>query len=256
MNIEAKKFAGDAAGFQSCYAGARTKLRVREVGIIQSLRPMMLGWHPYGEAHNDLVIASPPASGARVFWWSGDLDYVSAQSNWNAHVDLSSNALTPHVAQQGLMIWNCLEDRTTIAFLGTLANGRMLADDYPESSAAAGFVATMAGPHHPGDRSRHRIIGDSVSFRGETFSVSFSDAHAEAHLWRGRAIPGRGTDQSIPRHQPGGDSRRDIRWLTDVTTVKNRRANSLLARTAPRVGARREPTTPTPPQLWTRANHC
>jgi prepilin-type processing-associated H-X9-DG protein len=65
------------------------------------------------------------------------------------------------------------------------------------------------------------IIDFPASYHNGACGYSFADGHAEVHRWVGSKIkaPVR-YNSSLALNVAPGDSKRDIEWLSDNTTVK------------------------------------
>jgi prepilin-type processing-associated H-X9-DG protein len=63
------------------------------------------------------------------------------------------------------------------------------------------------------------IVDWLASFHNGAGGLSFADGHSEIHKWRGADIRPRVTGQKLTIPYPAGDSKNDIIWLSDVTTV-------------------------------------
>jgi type II secretory pathway pseudopilin PulG len=234
----------------------RAKLKAQAIGCMNNLRQMMLGWRLYAEDHNDLLLASLNVGGNRVLWVSGNLDYSSAQGNWDPQVDLAKSPIMPYLGKQNFAVWKCPADRTTVVnnfgqrvprvrsnsmsqvfdFGGWLPGSQfqtyekltsiripaktwVLVDEHPDSINDAAFAVKMALPSVPATMSDIRIIDYPASFHGGACGFSFSDGHSEIRRWRGSAIQRRVTGSLMSLNQPAGDSKDDILWLSDVTTL-------------------------------------
>jgi prepilin-type processing-associated H-X9-DG protein len=92
-------------------------------------------------------------------------------------------------------------------------------DEHPDSINDAAFAVQMALPSVPSTMGDVRIIDYPGSFHGGACGFSFADGHSEIHRWRGNAIQPKVRSFEIPLNQPAGDSKNDILWLSDVTTV-------------------------------------
>jgi prepilin-type N-terminal cleavage/methylation domain-containing protein/prepilin-type processing-associated H-X9-DG protein len=233
----------------------RAKLKAQAIGCMNNLRQMTLGWRLYAEDHNDVLLASLNVGGNRVLWCSGNLDYTSAQGNWDPQVDLAKSPIMPYLGKS-LTVWKCPADRTTVPnasgqrvprvrsnsmsqvfdFGGWLPGSQfqtyekltairiptktwVLVDEHPDSINDAAFAVKMALPSIPSTLNDVRIIDYPASFHGGACGFSFADGHSEIHRWRGSAIQVRVTGQLIPLNQPAGNSKNDIIWLSEVTTV-------------------------------------
>ena len=234
---------------------ARARVKAEGIACMNNLRQMMLGWRLYSEDHSDLLLASLTVGGNRVLWCSGYLDYSGAQANWDPQLDIAKSPIMPYIGKN-FKIWKCPADRVTVLnsagqrvprvrsnsmsqvfdFGGWLpaaqfltydkltsiripAKTWVLVDEHPDSINDAAFEVRMAVPSIASTMTDVRIIDYPASWHGGSCGFSFSDGHSEIHRWRGSAIKARVTGQLMQLNQPAGDSKNDILWLSDVTTV-------------------------------------
>jgi prepilin-type processing-associated H-X9-DG protein len=162
----------------------------------------------------------------------------------------------PYLGKQNFAIWKCPADRTAVVnafgqrvprvrsnsmsqvfdsggwlpgsqfqtyekltLIRNPAKTWVLVDEHPDSINDGAFAVKMAVPSIPSTMTGISIIDYPASFHGGACGFSFADGHSEIHRWRGRAIQVRVTGKLIPLNQPAGDSKNDILWLSDVTTV-------------------------------------
>jgi hypothetical protein len=90
--------------------------------------------------------------------------------------------------------------------------------DMREDSIDMGnFAVNMAGwPDRP---SLYRFWDLPGFFHHRACGFSFADGHSEIHKWHGSRIRPPVTSQLIQLNVTAGDSKNDILWLSDVTTV-------------------------------------
>ena len=234
----------------------RAKLKAQGIGCMNNLRQMMLGWRLYADDNKDFLLASLDVGSPRVLWCSGSLDYSSAQGNWDPQVDIAKSPLMPFIGRNSFAIWKCPADPSRVRNaanqlmprvrsnsmsqvfdfggwlpesqfrvypkMGAIANPAktwVLVDEHPDSINDAAFAVQMAVPSLPGTMGDVRIIDYPASFHGGACGFSFSDGHSEIHRWKGKTIQPKVTGQLMLLNQPAGDSKNDIIWLSDVTTV-------------------------------------
>jgi prepilin-type processing-associated H-X9-DG protein len=218
---------------------------------------MMLGWRLYAEDASDLLLASrdtiPPP---RVLWCSGTLDYYGGAVNWDPQNDIAKSPIMPYIGKNNFSIWKCPADPTKVrnAAGQTLPRVRsnsmsqvfddgpwlpsdkfqtygklgairvptktcVLVDEHPDSINDGAFAVKMAVPSIPATMSDVRIIDFPASFHNGACGFSFADGHSEIHKWRGTNIRRPVINQLIDLNVPAGDSKNDIIWLSDMTTV-------------------------------------
>jgi prepilin-type N-terminal cleavage/methylation domain-containing protein/prepilin-type processing-associated H-X9-DG protein len=235
---------------------AKAKTKAQGVGCMNNLRQMMLGWRLYADDYSDLLLASLNVGPPRVLWCSGNLDYSNAQANWDPQVDLAKSPIMPFLGKNSFSIWKCPADPTkvrnaaglmvprvrsnsmsqvfdagswlpasmflTYAKLSSIripAKTFVLVDEHPDSINDAAFAVQMAVPRLPSTMGDIRIIDFPASYHNGACGFSFADGHSEIHKWRGNTIKPPVTSQLIPLNVPAGDSKNDIIWLSDMTTV-------------------------------------
>ena len=236
---------------------AKAKTKAQGISCMNNLRQMMLGWRLYAEDSSDLLLASrdtiPPP---RVLWCSGTLDYSGAAVNWDPQSDIAKSPLMPYIGKNNFSIWKCPADPTKVrnAAGKTLPRVRsnsmsqvfddgpwlpsdkfqtyakltairvptktfVLVDEHPDSINDGAFAVQMAVPSKPLTMSDVRIIDFPASFHNGACGFSFADGHSEIHKWRGSKIRPPVINQLISLNVPAGDSKNDIIWLSDMTTV-------------------------------------
>jgi prepilin-type N-terminal cleavage/methylation domain-containing protein/prepilin-type processing-associated H-X9-DG protein len=238
---------------------ALTKAKTKAQGIscMNNLRQMMLGWRLYAEDYSDLLLASRDSIGPpRVLWCSGSLDYSNSRVNWDPLNDIAKSPIMPYLGKNNFSIWKCPADPTRVPNAAGLMVPRVrsnsmsqvfddgpwlpssqfltyeklsairiptktwvLIDEHPDSINDAAFAVRMAVPSMPLTMSDIRIVDFPASFHNGAGGLSFADGHSEIHKWRGTRIRPPVTDQEIQLNDPAGDSKNDILWLSDVTTV-------------------------------------
>jgi prepilin-type N-terminal cleavage/methylation domain-containing protein/prepilin-type processing-associated H-X9-DG protein len=236
-----------------------SKARTKAQGItcMNNLRQMMLGWRLYADDYSDLLLASRDSIGApRVLWCSGTLDYSSSRVNWDPLNDIAKSPIMPYLGRNNFSIWKCPADPTRVpnaaglmvprvrsnsmsqvfddgpwlppsrfrtydklASIRTPVKTFVLLDEHPDSINDAAFAVQMAVPSIPATMSDVRIIDFPASYHNSACGFSFADGHAEIHKWRGSRIRPPVINQWIDLNVPAGDSKNDIIWLSDMTTV-------------------------------------
>lgn len=238
---------------------AKAKTKAQGISCMNNLRQMMLGWNLYASDFNDLLLESlkvstAPSDARRVLWIQGDLD-AGGQGVWDPRVYLDKSPLMPYIGRNR-DIWRCPADPVRVRNnLGQMvprirsnsmsqvfdagswlppsqflvydklssirvpAKTFVLLDEHPDSINDAAFAVKMATPLVPSSMNDIRIIDFPASFHNGAGGLSFADGHSEIHKWRGSRIrpPVRGQD--IQLNVPAGDSKNDIIWLSDHTTV-------------------------------------
>jgi prepilin-type processing-associated H-X9-DG protein len=96
----------------------------------------------------------------------------------------------------------------------------VLVDEHPDSINDAAFAVRMAVPSMPETMSDVRIIDFPASFHNGACGFSFADGHSEIHKWRGARIRPPVSGELIQLDIPADDSKNDILWLSDMTTVR------------------------------------
>ena len=235
----------------------RAKLKAQGVSCMNNLRQMMLGWRLYADDNREGLLASRD-SVPRPIWVTGTLDFSGAAYNWDPEVDLAKSPLMPFIGKRNFRIWKCPADLTRVrnaagqtlprvrsnsmsqvfddgpwlpssqfrvyaklSAIAIPAKTWVLVDEHPDSINDAAFAVQMATPGIPSTMSDIRIIDYPASFHGGACGFSYSDGHSEIHRWRGAAIQPKVTNTEIPLNVPARDSKLDIIWLSDVTTVPN-----------------------------------
>ena len=235
---------------------AKAKTKSQAISCMNNLRQMMLGWRLYADDYTDVLLSSLDGPAPRVRWCTGVLDYSNARANWDPQVDIAKSPLMPYVGKNGFSIWKCPADPTMVPatsgqrlprvrsnsmsqvfdvgswlpgsqFLtyGKLSSIRIpaktwvLIDEHPDSINDAAFAVQMAYPSKPLTMGNIRIIDFPASYHNGACGLSFADGHSEIHKWKGTRIRPRVTGQLISLNVPAEDSKNDIIWLSDVTTV-------------------------------------
>jgi prepilin-type N-terminal cleavage/methylation domain-containing protein/prepilin-type processing-associated H-X9-DG protein len=235
---------------------ARAKSKAQGISCMNNLRQMMLGWRLYADDYTDLLLASLDVGKPRVLWCSGNLDYSSAAVNWDPQNDIFKSPIMPYLGKNNSSIWRCPADPTKVRNAAGLLVPRVrsnsmsqvfdagswlpnslfrtydklsaikvpaktfvLVDEHPDSINDAAFAVQMAVPSISSTMSDVRIIDYPASYHNGACGFSFADGHAEIHKWRGSRIRIPVTGQLISLNVPAGDSKNDILWLSDMTTV-------------------------------------
>jgi prepilin-type processing-associated H-X9-DG protein len=235
---------------------AKAKTKAQGISCMNNLRQMMLGWRLYAEDSSDLLLASLDVGAPRVLWCSGNLDYSGSAVNWNPQNDIAKSPIMPYLGKNNFTIWKCPADPTKVrnaagqqvprirsnSMSQVFDNGSwlppsqfqtygkltairvptktfVLVDEHPDSINDGAFAVQMAVPSKPSTMSDVRIIDFPASFHNGACGFSFADGHSEIHKWRGSKIRPPVTSQLISLNVPAGDSKNDIIWLSDMTTV-------------------------------------
>jgi prepilin-type processing-associated H-X9-DG protein len=94
----------------------------------------------------------------------------------------------------------------------------VLVDEHPDSINDAACAVQM--PSSPTATSA-QIIDFPASYHGGACGLSFADGHSEIHKWVGSKIRAPVKyNNNLPLNVPAGDSVVDIKWWSDVTTVR------------------------------------
>ena len=235
---------------------SRAKIKAQGISCMNNLRQMMVGWRMYADENNDLLLASLNVGPPRALWCSGNLDYSNARANWDPWQDIAKSPLMPYIGKNNFTVWRCPADPTrvpdatgqrvprvrsnsmsqvfdagswlppslfqTYEKLSTIrvpAKTWVLVDEHPDSINDAAFAVKMALPSVPSSMGDIRIIDFPASYHNGACGFSFADGHSIIRKWLGARIRPRVTHQLIPLNVPADDSRNDILWLSDVTTV-------------------------------------
>ena len=236
---------------------ARAKLKAQGIQCENALRQMMLGWKMYPDDYNDLLLASlgMDAAQKRVRWVEGNLDFDGYNThNYDVAVDLAVSPLMPYVGKNGYAIWKCPADQASVyvaskktriprvrsnSMSQVFDNGGWLpgssyrtyaksseivspaktfvfVDEHPDSINDGAFAVQMALP----GAATARIIDFPASYHGGACGFSFADGHSEIHKWQGKTIKAPVTyTGTMPLNVDAGDSRKDVLWMSSVTTV-------------------------------------
>jgi prepilin-type N-terminal cleavage/methylation domain-containing protein/prepilin-type processing-associated H-X9-DG protein len=235
---------------------AKAKTKAQGISCMNNLRQMMLGWRLYADDYGDLLLASLDVGKPRVLWCSGILDFSSSAVNWDPLHDIANSPIMPYLGKSSYSIWKCPADPTKVknnaglqvprvrsnsmsqvfdagswlpnsrfrtydrlGSIKTPSKTFVLVDEHPDSINDAAFAVQMAVPSIPSTMSDVRIIDFPASYHNGACGFSFADGHAEIHKWRGSAIKPAVTSQLLSLNVPAGDSKNDIYWLSDMTTV-------------------------------------
>ncbi len=236
----------------------KAKTKAQGTSCMNNLRQMMLGWRLYAEDYHDLLLASLDMGPPRVLWCSGILDYSSSPVNWDPQSDLAKSPLMPYIGRNNFAIWKCPADPTRVrndagqilprvrsnsmsqvfdrggwlpnslfqtydrlSSIRIPARTWVLVDEHPDSINDAAFAVQMAMPSLPLTMGDIRIVDFPASYHNGACGFSFADGHSEIHKWRGTRIRPPVTGQLIQLNIPAGDSKSDVIWISDVTTVPN-----------------------------------
>jgi len=196
-----------------------------------------------------------PNDARRALWCSGNLTYDNAQANWDPQVDLAKSPIMPFIGKN-FALWKCPADPTKVRNSANLMVPRVrsnsmsqvfdegswlpnsmfltydklasiripaktfvLVDEHPDSINDAAFAVKMAVPRIASTMGDIRIIDFPASYHNGACGFSFADGHAEIHKWRGNTIKPPVTSTLISLNVPAGDSKNDIIWMSDMTTV-------------------------------------
>ncbi len=235
---------------------AKAKTKAQGISCMNNLRQMTLGWRLYAEDYGDLLLASLNVGAPRVLWCSGDLDYTSSPVNWDPLNDIAKSPIMPYLGKNNFTIWKCPADPAKVRNSAGLLVPRVrsnsmsqvfdvgswlppslfrsydklssiriptktfvLVDEHPDSINDAAFAVQMAVPSIPSTMNDVRIIDFPASYHNGACGFSFADGHSEIHKWHGTRIRPPVTGQVMQLNDPAGDSKNDILWLSDVTTV-------------------------------------
>lgn len=235
---------------------SKAKTKAQGITCMNNLRQMMLGWRLYADDYGDLLLSGLDVGAPRVRWCTGMLDYTGAQANWDPLVDLAKSPIMPYLGKSSFSIWKCPADPSkvrnaaglmlprirsnsmsqvfdlgswlppdqflTYGKLGSIripAKTWVLIDEHPDSLNDAAFAVKMAVPSTPSTMADIRIIDYPASFHNGAGGLSFADGHSEIHKWHGSSIRLPVTSREIDLNVPAGDSKNDIVWLSDMTTV-------------------------------------
>ncbi|HEY5913085.1 MAG TPA: type II secretion system protein [Verrucomicrobiae bacterium] len=235
---------------------SKAKTKSQGVSCMNNLRQMMLGWRLYADDSGDLLLASLNVGSPRVLWVDGTLDYTSAQGNWDPEVYIAKSPLMPFIGKKNFTIWRCPADFSRVrgaggAFMPRVRSNSMsqvfdngswlpptqfqvfgklsaiklpaktwvLVDEHPDSINDAACAVKMAWPALAGTMGDIRIIDYPASYHNGACGLSYADGHSEIHKWKGSAIKLKVTGVLVPLNVPAGDSKNDILWWSDVTTV-------------------------------------
>jgi len=233
---------------------ALSKAKSKSIGIrcMNNSRQMMLGWKLYADDFNDLLVESLKGGGApydakRVLMVQGNLDYSSSIDNWSptntvdksplmkylgnsrdiwkcpadlAKVMNSQKQMVPRVRSISMSQvfdygswlpqnpWRCYGKSSDIVFP---TKTWVLVDEHPDSINDAACAVQMYG----------NIIDFPASYHNGACGFAFADGHAEVHRWVGSKIKAPVKyNNSLSLNVAAGDSKRDIDWWSDNTTVK------------------------------------
>jgi prepilin-type N-terminal cleavage/methylation domain-containing protein/prepilin-type processing-associated H-X9-DG protein len=231
------------------------KAKSKSLGIrcMNNSRQMMLGWKLYADDYNDLLVESlkdpaAPYDAKRVLLVQGNLDYSASVNNWSPTNTVDKSPLMKFLGNSR-DVWKCPADLAKVmnsqkqlvprvrsismsqvfdfgSWLPKSAGYRcygkssdivfptktwVLVDEHPDSINDAACAVQMYG----------NIIDFPASYHNGACGYSFADGHAEVHRWIGSKIkaPVR-YNNSLALNVAPGDSKRDIEWLSDNTTVK------------------------------------
>ncbi len=238
---------------------AKAKTKAQGIKCMNNLRQMMLGWNQYATDFDDLLLESLKTSAApndarRVLWVQGNFD-TPDQGAWDPTWYIDKSPLMPYIGKSR-DVWKCPADPAKVKNnLGQLvprvrsnsmsqvfdagawlppsqfmvydkfstiripSKTWVLIDEHCDSINDAAFAVKMATPLVPSTMGDIRIIDFPASYHNGAGGLSFSDGHSEIHKWRGSRIRPPVTGQMIDLNIPAGDSKNDIIWLSDMTTV-------------------------------------
>jgi prepilin-type N-terminal cleavage/methylation domain-containing protein/prepilin-type processing-associated H-X9-DG protein len=235
---------------------AKAKTKAQGIGCLNNLRQMMIAWKMYPDDFNDLLLASlnVDASQRRIIWVTGGLNFDGGNlSNWDVNQDLVKSPMMPYLGKTGFSVWKCPADQAmvTVGAKGRLPRVRsnsmsqvfdfggwlpagpwrvyskvstivipaktwVLVDEHPDSINDAACAVQMA----KFGASSAQIIDFPASYHNGACGLSFADGHSEIHKWIGSKIKAPVKyNNNLPLNVPAGDSKNDIIWWSDVTTV-------------------------------------
>ena len=233
---------------------ALSKAKSKSIGIrcMNNSRQMMLGWKLYADDFNDLLVESlkdsrAPYDSKRVLLVQGNLDYSSSVDNWSPTNTIDKSPLMKYLGNSR-DIWKCPADLAKVLnsqkqmvprvrsismsqvfdFGGWLPQNPwrcygkssdivfptktwVLVDEHPDSINDAACAVQMYG----------NIIDFPASYHNGACGFAFADGHAEVHRWVGSKIKAPVKyNNSLALNVAPGDSKRDVDWWSDNTTVK------------------------------------
>jgi prepilin-type N-terminal cleavage/methylation domain-containing protein/prepilin-type processing-associated H-X9-DG protein len=235
---------------------AKAKTKAQGIGCLNNLRQMMVAWKMYPDDFNDLLLASlnVDASQRRVIWVNGGLNFDGGNSsNWDVNTDIVKSPIMPYLGKTAYSVWKCPADQAmvTVAGKGRVPRVRsnsmsqvfdfggwlpagpwrvyskashiaipaktwVLVDEHPDSINDAACAVQMAKL----GAASAQIIDFPASYHNGACGLSFADGHSEIHKWVGSKIkaPVR-YNNALQLNVSAGDSKGDIIWWSDVTTV-------------------------------------
>jgi prepilin-type N-terminal cleavage/methylation domain-containing protein/prepilin-type processing-associated H-X9-DG protein len=231
------------------------KAKAKSVGIrcMNNSRQMMIGWRLHSDDNNEVLVKSLGGTGVpndakRDLFCPGNLDYSAAIDNWSPTNTVDKSPLQKYLGNSH-DIWRCPADQAKVtnnqkqrvARVRSISMSQVfdyggwlpanpyrvygkssdivfptktwvMVDEHPDSINDAACAVQMYG----------NIIDFPASYHNGACGYAFADGHAEVHRWVGSKIkaPVKYIAGSLALNVPSGDSKRDIEWLSDNTTVK------------------------------------
>ena len=238
---------------------AKGKERAKGILCMGNSRQMMLGWKMYADDYTDLLVAAKQTASVtaqgRVAAVLGDYR-MPDQGMWDPQVYIATSPLSPYTGNN-FKIWKCPSDSVTvdspngrvgrvrsISMSHVFSDGEFLPssgppgftyrtygkfaqivipaktwvtiDEHPDSINDMDFCVEMVPPA----ASNARIIDFPASYHAGAAGMAYADGHSEIHKWKGSKIQPPVTGNPLTLKVPCGDSLKDVKWLSDNTTVK------------------------------------
>lgn len=238
---------------------SKAKSKTLGIRCMNNGKQMTLAWRLYSEDNNDLLVKSLAGTGVpldnqRVLLVPGSsLDYSGKQDNWDPLLTVARSPLTKYLGTS-YEVWKCPSD---IGYVTAPGQGRVprvrsqsmsqvfdfgswlpasqyrvygllshivnpsqtwvMMDEHPDSINDAALAVQMAER----GSSTARIIDFPASYHNGAAGLSFSDGHSEIKRWVGSRIKAPVMyNNSLALNVDAGDSRPDIIWLSENTTVR------------------------------------
>jgi prepilin-type N-terminal cleavage/methylation domain-containing protein/prepilin-type processing-associated H-X9-DG protein len=211
---------------------SKAKQKAQGVSCLNNTKQLTLAWRLYAEDANDIlltcqtIIPPPTILVGRTNWVDGNLDFSSAQGNWDPSVYIYTSPMFPYA--KNAQVFKCPADLSSVNtpngkkprvrsnsmsqvfsrgewLDGTYNTGQtkwrtygklsnivlppktmLFVDEHPDSINDAAFATACTGNQLTDPPSSARIIDIPGDYHNGACGFSFTDGHSEIHKWIGQ----------------------------------------------------------------------
>jgi prepilin-type N-terminal cleavage/methylation domain-containing protein/prepilin-type processing-associated H-X9-DG protein len=210
---------------------SKAKQKAQGVSCLNNTKQLTLAWRLYAEDANDILLTcqdgrNGPTMVGRTNWVQGNLDFSSAQGNWDPAVYIYPSPMFPYA--KNAQVYKCPADLSAVTTptgkkprvrsnsmsqvfsVGEWLDGNLNAgqtkwrvynklsnivlppktylfvDEHPDSINDAAFASAMTGNQATDPPSAARIVDIPGDYHNGACGFSFTDGHSEIHKWLGQ----------------------------------------------------------------------